>query len=196
MLASGTRSAVSLRRYTACLPPARCVAHREPFSRVEVHVRKGVVCRALGINPLKKGTVPFLSGLILPVSVSVPLRALASVPGCESLAPPHSSAQNVQVLVSKTRTNRRIPALLFPGLARQCVKISYSAYDEQLQCTTAGKVLTGFGWPLFVGGVTGAVITGIMFGVRKGKLRRLEHRMAYENSRAIRWDPASSRFVF
>jgi hypothetical protein len=40
------------------------------------------------------------------------------------------------------------------------------------------------------------VITGIMFGVRKGKLRRLEHRMAYENSRAIRWDPASSRFVF
>jgi hypothetical protein len=51
-------------------------------------------------------------------------------------------------------------------------------------------------WRQFVGGVTGAVITGIMFGVRKGKLRRLEHRMAYENSRAIRWDPASSRFVF
>ena len=59
VLASGTRSAVSLRRYTASLPPTRCAAHREPFSYVEVDVRGGVVCGVLGINPLKKGTVPF-----------------------------------------------------------------------------------------------------------------------------------------
>jgi len=107
-----------------------------------------------------------------------------------------SSRRSRNALIGTSASTAVGAALLFPGLARQCVKISYSAYDEQLQCTTAGKVLTGFGWPLFVGGVTGAVITGIMFGVRKGKLRRLEHRMAYENSRAIRWDPASSRFVF
>ena len=59
VLASGTRSAVSLRRTTASLPPTRCAAHREPFSCVEVDVRRGVVCDVLGINPLKKGTVPF-----------------------------------------------------------------------------------------------------------------------------------------
>jgi hypothetical protein len=50
--------------------------------------------------------------------------------------------------------------------------------------------------PLFVGGLTGVLVSGIMFGVRKGKLRRLNDRMAYEKSRAVRWDPASSRFVF
>ena len=59
VLASGTRSAVSSRRYTASLPPTRCAAHREPFSCVEVDVRRGVVCGVLRINPLKKGTVPF-----------------------------------------------------------------------------------------------------------------------------------------
>ena len=59
VLASGTRSAVSLRRYTASLPPTRCAAHREPFSCVEVDVRRGVVRDVLGINPSKKGTVPF-----------------------------------------------------------------------------------------------------------------------------------------
>ena len=40
-------------------PPTRCAAHRELFSCVEVDVRRGVVCDVLGINPLKKGTVPF-----------------------------------------------------------------------------------------------------------------------------------------
>jgi hypothetical protein len=46
------------------LPPKpklnhRCAAHREPFSCVEVEMRRGVVCEVLGISPLKKGTVPF-----------------------------------------------------------------------------------------------------------------------------------------
>jgi hypothetical protein len=107
-----------------------------------------------------------------------------------------SSRRSRNALIGTSASAAVGAALLFPGLARQCETISYSDYDQQLRCTTAGKVLTGFGWPLFVGGVTGAVITGIMFGVRKGKLRRLEDRMAYESSRAIRWDPASSRFVF
>jgi len=107
-----------------------------------------------------------------------------------------SSRRSRNALIGTSASAAVGAALLFPGLARQCEVISYSAYDEQLHCTRAGRILTGFGWPLFVGGVTGAVITGIMFGVRKGKLRRLEDRMAYEKSRSIRWDPASSRFVF
>ena len=70
------------------------------------------MCGVRSINRLKKGTVPFLRGLILPVPVPVPVsvRAPASVPGCESDAPLHWSAQKMHVLVSGTRTNRRIPA--------------------------------------------------------------------------------------
>jgi hypothetical protein len=86
-------------------------------------------------------------------------------------------------------------ALLFPGLVNQCVVIDFQTTSE-LRCTSAGKALVGIGFPLYVGGLTGVLITGIMFGVRKGKLRRLEHRMAYDKSRAVRWDPASSSFVF
>ena len=88
-------------------------------------------------------------------------------------------------------------AMLFPGLANQCYAVyNPSTVSDEIRCTSAGKALVGIGSPLFVGGVTGVLITGIMFGVRKGKLRRLNDRMAYEKSRAVRWDPASSRFVF
>ena len=86
-------------------------------------------------------------------------------------------------------------AFLFPALANQCYTLEFSGTTE-LRCTTAGKALVGIGWPLFVGGITGVLISGIMFGVRQGKLRRLNDRLAYEKSRAVRWDPASSRFVF
>ena len=62
--------------------------------------------------------------------------------------------------------------------------------------TVVGTALVGIGYPLFIGGIMGVMITGIMFGVRKGKLRRLNDRIAYDKSRAVRWDPAASRFVF
>jgi hypothetical protein len=86
-------------------------------------------------------------------------------------------------------------ALLFPAAAKQCYTFDFGGTTE-VRCSTAGKVMLGFGLPLFVGGLTGVLVSGIMFGVRKGKLRRLNDRMAYEKSRAVRWDPASSRFVF
>jgi len=90
-------------------------------------------------------------------------------------------------------------ALLFPGLIRQCYVIQTnftSPTTDELRCSPAGKALVGVGWPLFIGGSMGVLISGIMFGVRKGKLRRLEDRIAYEKSRAFRWDPRTSRFVF
>jgi hypothetical protein len=88
--------------------------------------------------------------------------------------------------------------LLFPGLIRQCyvVQVNVTGTTDEIRCSTSGKALIGVGWPLFFGGATGVLITGIMFGVRKGKLRRLEDRMAYEQSRAVRWDARTSRFVF
>lgn len=86
-------------------------------------------------------------------------------------------------------------ALVLPASANQCYRFDILGVTE-VRCTTAGKVMLGLGWPLFVGGITGVLISGIMFGVRQGKLRRLNDRLAHEKSRAIRWDPSRSRFVF
>jgi hypothetical protein len=87
-------------------------------------------------------------------------------------------------------------ALLFPGLAGQCFVITNINNQEELRCTRAGKALVGTGWPLFIGGALGVLISGIMFGVRQGKIRRLKRRIAFEKSKALRWDPARASFVF
>ena len=110
-----------------------------------------------------------------------------------------SSRRSRNALIGLSSATVLGTALLFPGLIRQCYVIQLndlSGTTEELRCSPAGKALVGIGWPLFLGGSLGVVISGIMFGVRKGKLRRLEDRMAYEKSRAFRWDPRSSRFVF
>ena len=110
-----------------------------------------------------------------------------------------SSRRSRNALIGLSATAVVGAALGFPGSIRQCyvVVVNYlSGPTEELRCTPAGKALVGIGWPLFSIGITGVLVSGIMFGVRKGKLRRLEHRMAYEKSRAVRWDPRTSRFVF
>lgn len=110
-----------------------------------------------------------------------------------------SSRRSRNALIGLSASTVVGAALLFPGLIRQCYLIQTgfsSPTTEELRCSPAGKGLVGVGWPLFFGGATGVLISGIMFGVRKGKLRRLEDRMAYEKSRAVRWDPRTSRFVF
>ena len=110
-----------------------------------------------------------------------------------------SSRRSRNALIGLSATAVVGAALGFPGSIRQCyvVVVNYlSGPTEELRCTPAGKALVGIGWPLFSIGITGVLVSGIMFGVRKGKLRRLEHRMAYERSRAVRWDPRTSRFVF
>ena len=106
-----------------------------------------------------------------------------------------SSRRSRNALIGTSAATVVGTVFLFPGLAKQCVVLDFQ-HTTELRCTTAGKALVGIGTPLFWGGVTGVLISGIMLGVRKGKLRRLNDRMAYEKSRAVRWDPASSRFVF
>ena len=108
-----------------------------------------------------------------------------------------SSRRSRNALIGTSAATAVGAALLFPGLVRHCERAyPYTTYDSELQCDRAGTALVGVGMPLFVGGLIGAVTTGIMFGVRKGRLNRLEDKMAYGNPRVIRWDPASSRFVF
>lgn len=108
----------------------------------------------------------------------------------------HGARRSRNALIGTSAAAAVGAALLFPGLARQCFLIQRPLQSDELRCTTAGKALLGFGWPLFFGGMTGMIVTGIMLGVRKGKIRRLDDRIAYEKSRAVRWDPAASRFVF
>ena len=85
-------------------------------------------------------------------------------------------------------------ALVIPA-AGQCDSVDKSNGDSSYECTRAGNALLGVGSPLLFGGLTGAVVSGIILGVRKGKLRRLNDSFAAPPVRAVRVDP-SGRLVF
>lgn len=87
-------------------------------------------------------------------------------------------------------------ALVTPALVNECVRVASSSSFDDVRCSATGKTLLGVGVPFLAAGVLGIIISGIMFGVRKGKIRNLEHRIAYEKAGAIRWDPARTAFVF
>jgi hypothetical protein len=86
--------------------------------------------------------------------------------------------------------------LWIAGAQTQCVQYDDGSGNTQTQCTTGGKVMLGIGYPLAIGGITGALVSGIILGVRKGKLRDAEARMRYSSSKRLRWDPFGSQFVF
>jgi hypothetical protein len=86
-------------------------------------------------------------------------------------------------------------ALVIPATSTQCQSSDVdgkSGYD----CSRAGNALIGVGSPLVIGGLTGALVSGIILGVRKGKLRRLNDSFGPSKARAVQWDERSSRFVF
>jgi hypothetical protein len=69
-------------------------------------------------------------------------------------------------------------------------------FDATTRCyTTAGDNLVVAGAIITFPALTGAFITGIMFGVQKGKLRRMKE-ARYERPRRVQWDLAGSRVVF
>jgi len=70
------------------------------------------------------------------------------------------------------------------------------AQRTDLTCTQTGKVMRGTGIALFAGGLTGMLISGTMLGVRKRQLKDRGARVENPKSRALRWDPGSSQFVF
>ena len=87
-------------------------------------------------------------------------------------------------------------ALVAPALVKECVRITAATGVDDFRCTTRGQALLAVGYPLLIGGAIGILVTGIMLGVRKGKIRFLEDRIAYEKPRSIRWDPTRSALVF
>jgi hypothetical protein len=86
-------------------------------------------------------------------------------------------------------------ALAIPATGGQCESVESDGKSDY-ECTRAGDILLRTGSPLVVGGLTGAVVSGIILGVRKGKMRRLDDTFTPNDTRALRWDERSSRFVF
>ncbi len=87
-------------------------------------------------------------------------------------------------------------ALVIPAAVGQCVRVASSSSFDDLRCSTTGKALLGVGIPILVAGVTGLLVTSIMLGVRRGKMRSIEDRLSYERHRTIRWDPTRSAVAF
>lgn len=86
-------------------------------------------------------------------------------------------------------------ALVTPAFTGdRCVEDTFDS--NTFTCTTAGKALLGTGSPFLIVGFWGAIVSGIMLGVRKGKVRRLDEKIAYQSSARFRWDPYQSKFVF
>ena len=87
-------------------------------------------------------------------------------------------------------------ALVVPAATGQCVRIASSASFDEIRCTTTGKTLLGVGAPLLIGGIAGLLVTAIMLGVRKGKIRNIDDQLAYERRTSLRWDLTRSAFAF
>ena len=88
-------------------------------------------------------------------------------------------------------------ALLIPVWAGDyCVYYLSDSAIGDTQCNTKGKVLTGIGAPLAWGGALGMIVSGIMLGVRKGKIRRLDQKILLTSDRKLKWDPSTAQMVF
>ena len=88
-------------------------------------------------------------------------------------------------------------ALVLPAASSQCESVELNG-QSSYECTRTGDALIRAGSPLVIGGLTGAVVSGIILGVRKGKIRRLNDSFAASSSkkRAVQGDERKGRFVF
>jgi hypothetical protein len=85
-------------------------------------------------------------------------------------------------------------AIFFP-LVVNCIEI-YAPEGSPPKCgrgAEAGILTSGM---VLNGGMVGTIVTGIMYGVRKGKIRRLDDQPKYDRGRAVRFDTERGSFVF
>lgn len=88
-----------------------------------------------------------------------------------------------------------VGTILAFSFAAQCVDYNVPSGSTRT-CSTAGQEAgLNIGAMMFMGGLIGTLTTGIMLGVRKGKLRRMDDKPR-PGQAAVRWDPRRSRFVF
>ena len=69
-------------------------------------------------------------------------------------------------------------------------------FNDNISCNRTGRALLGVGVPFLAVGFWGAIVSGIMLGVRKGKVRRLDEKIAYESRAKFRFDTERGAFVF
>lgn len=86
-------------------------------------------------------------------------------------------------------------AFAYYPLAVRCIVV-YAPEGSPPACGRGAEA--GFITSAFVlgAGFFGTIVTGIMLGVRRGKLRRLDDRHRQQSSPAVSWDPDRGRFVF
>mgnify|MGYP001820687250 FL=1 len=107
----------------------------------------------------------------------------------------HTARRSRNALIGTSAAAAVGLALVIPAASSQCQSVEVAG-ESDYECTRAGDALLRAGSPLVVGGLTGAVVSGIILGVRKGKIRRLNDSFSPTRARAVRWDERSSRFVF
>lgn len=64
------------------------------------------------------------------------------------------------------------------------------------RCSQGGKAMVVLGYPLVLFGSLTMLGTGIALGLANRDLRQFEQRAARRKTRALRWDPTRSGFVF
>jgi hypothetical protein len=108
----------------------------------------------------------------------------------------HLAGRSRVALISTSAGMAAGIALVTPALVGQCVRVASSSSFDDLRCNTTGKTLLGVGMPLLVAGATGVLITAIMYGVRRGKMRNIDQQLLYDRHHARRWDVVRSAIVF
>ncbi|MDH3817402.1 MAG: hypothetical protein OES21_02240, partial [Myxococcales bacterium] len=115
----------------------------------------------------------------------LPVARPATLPA--QTPPPLSPAEEVEraelawvvfrsrnIFIGSTVATALGAALVFPAEANQCADEPKSLD----RCTPGGKAMVVIGYPLLLVGGISMLSSGIVFGVMKGKLRRLEQRAA------------------
>jgi len=156
----------------------------------------------------------FAAILVVAMAIFVPERATADAVVTEPPNPPQLTYAEYlrDDLQARARVSRNAligtsaaavvgAALYFPGILTQCVEAQRFDGTTDTECTAGGQALVGIGLPLLIGGASGALITGILLGVRKRKIRRLEDEIRSLESRKRRtrrlgWDVEASRATF
>ena len=87
-------------------------------------------------------------------------------------------------------------ALVFPAEFTQCGDTGPEGEMTLNRCSPGGKAMVVIGYPLLLVGGVAMIASGIVLGVSNGQLRRFEQRASRRRTRALRWDPARSGFVF
>jgi hypothetical protein len=153
-------------------------------------------------SPLPPGHVPIIVDTPPEPPPSVtqpwgpPLPSMSDEDAYRYAALQHDALRSRKFLIGSSVATALGAALAFPAEATQCSDTDPDGEATLDRCSPGGKAMVVIGYPLLIVGGIAMLGSGIALGISKGKLRRLEQRASRRKTRALRWDPASSGFVF